>query len=113
MRTNPFQHFLTEVYAGEKSGKPLSLRLANDARSRGARIEKVLGIDLDLVLDGQLHNLDRLIREVESNSARFEIDGVIRTGISSIKNAARLYHRFRAWETAYRGNRKNQAEWGK
>lgn len=105
MREIELKRYLTEDYCGPINGKPLTKRPTQDAASRGSRIERVLGIDLDRCLDGSPDAIEALLEFLDLSKHRFEIDGDLNSGMSSIKNAAKRYNDFRAWE-----NRRNDSD---
>ena len=98
MRPEHFDHFLNINYRGERSGRPLSLRPRRDALSRCQRIETVLGVELDFRLDGRMESRESLLNYMDQYERDFKIDGDLRSGMASLKNAAKRYHDFRSWE---------------
>jgi hypothetical protein len=98
MRTNPFEMFLGNVFVGEKNGTTLGSASIRDAISRCRRIERCLGVDLDRGIEGREGGVDSLLDMIECQANKFDIDGNVNEGISSIKNAAKLYHEFLKWK---------------
>lgn len=98
MRVDQFEKYLSGEYRGSRSGRALTSPAIRDAVSRCHRIERTLDIDLDRDLDRQDHDLENLLNCIEQSGRLFDIDGNFRTGIASIKNAAKRYSDFKVWE---------------
>jgi len=98
VRVDQFEKYLSKEYRGLRSGRPLTSPAIRDAVSRCRRIERTLAVDLDDCVDGESYGLKNLLNCIEQGKWLFDIDGDSRTGLASIKNAAKRYNDFKVWD---------------
>ncbi len=79
MRPEPFRLFLLGTYRGPRTGQPLPEAPTSNAVSRCRRIEKVLGLDLDMHLKAGV-SPEMFLRHVENAVESFRIHGDERAG---------------------------------
>lgn len=94
MRDDEFDQWLRFTYVSETTGQPLGSGAMSDARSRCGRVEKAMGIDLDVELPRGA-NADTLIDKVRSSARRFRFKNNTAGDMASIVAAVKLYARFR------------------
>ncbi len=64
MRRDKLYEYLLTHYRSVKTGKSLSSKATGDVCSRCAKVERVLGIDLDIELDGSEEKSSRVFKSI-------------------------------------------------